>query len=160
MSDITDLERRITAALGRIEATVEQGLATSAEPAADTSEVDALREALEAEKATNAQLEERVKVIREKQDTTFAELEGRVKRLRERLAQQENDVQRLKQVNAELRTSNDALRAANEAGVADEQLINNAMLAELESLRATQSADRSELDAVLNELKPIIQEDA
>ena len=160
MSDITDLERRITAALGRIEATVEQGLTSSAEPAADTSEVDALREALEAEKATNAQLEERVKVIREKQDTTFAELEGRVKRLRERLAQQENDVQRLKQVNAELRTSNDALRAANEAGVADEQLINTSMLAELESLRATQSADRSELDAVLNELKPIIQEDA
>src|SRR5690606_40004114 len=71
MSDIAELERRISAALARIEAGVEVLGAAPAEtaPAArDEGEITRLTEELEAERAANAQLTERVRAIKEKQE--------------------------------------------------------------------------------------------
>jgi hypothetical protein len=39
-------------------------------------------------------------------------------------------------------------------------LVNKAMLAELEALRATRAADAAEMDAILQELTPIIAQEA
>ena len=63
-------------------------------------------------------------------------------------------------MNAQLRSNNTALRKANAAGVGDAGLINRAMEAELNGLRAAQMADREELAAVLEELKPLIAGEA
>jgi len=157
MSDITDLERRINAALERIGGVVEA--AAPPDNPGNDGEVAELKDALEAEKTANAQLEERVRALHGKQDQGFAQIEARVERLRDRVAEQEKELQRAKQMNSQLRSSNQALRAANEAGKPDAHLINKSMLAELEALRVAQLADRSELDAVLNELKPFVAED-
>ncbi|MGB5560245.1 MAG: hypothetical protein WBN04_19805 [Paracoccaceae bacterium] len=153
MSDITELERRITSALDRIGT----GLVRIGGSGGASTEAAQLREALETERSANAQLEERVKAIRDRQEQTVGALEAEVARLREAAARHDGEVQRLKRINDQLRQNNQALRAANEDGVGDPHLINKAMMAELEALRATRDADRSELDAVLGELKPLLE---
>lgn len=166
MSDVTELQNRIAAALDRIGRGAEalaSRQATPAEPsgeAASDAEVAALKEALEAEKMANAQLEARVTAIREKQDGMLAQLEARVARLTARADSAETEVDRLRKVNQQLRENNEALRAANAEGLADAHLINKSMQAELEALRTLRETDRSELDAIIGELTPLVEEGA
>lgn len=153
MSDISELETRITTALERISAGVDT-LASGTPGQGD--EIEKLTSALEEERTVNAQLEERVKGIKEKQDSTVQALVAEVDRLGNLLAQEEQALARMRQVNTDLRTNNDALREAANQGVVEPHLINKSMMAELDGLRAAQSADRSELDAVLGELNGLI----
>lgn len=155
MTDITELQGRITAALDRIGQGLE-GLARAAD--GDSDEVLGLREALADERTANAQLEERVRAIKARQDSTVEKLAGEVERLRGLLETEEAAVARLQKVNAELRNNNTALRQAIAEGVAEPHLVNKSMMAELEALRAAQAADRAELDAVLGEIGPMMTE--
>lgn len=153
MSDISELEARITTALERIGA----GLGALAPAAAsEPGEVEALTAALDEERTVNAQLEERVKAIKEKQDSTVEALSAEVERMRVLLEAEEKSLAKLRQVNTDLRSNNDALRQAVSQGVAEPHLINKSMMSELEGLRAAQHADRAELDAVLGELTGLI----
>ena len=155
MTEITDLQARITAALDRI-GTGLDGLGP-ARP--DTGEeVARLTEALEEERTANAQLEERVRTIKEKQDGTVEVLADEVERLRALLAREEEAVSRLARVNADLRANNTALREAIQRGVAEPHLVNKSMMVELEALRTAQAADRAELDAVLGELNALVSD--
>ncbi len=154
MSDISELEARITAALDRIG----QGLeALAPRPSAEAeAEIARLTAALEEERTVTAQFEERVRAIKEKQETTVARLTEEVERLRAALEAGEAGTQRLRQVNGALRANNAALREAVAQGLAEPHLVNKSMMAELEALRAAQAADRAELDAVLGELSALI----
>ena len=156
MTEITDLQARITAALDRIETGID-GLPAKA-GAESAAEVARLTEALEEERTVNAQLEERLSTIKEKQDGTLDVLASEVDRLRALLASEEETVARLGRVNAELRANNAALRDAIAKGVSEPHLVNKSMMAELEGLRAAQEADRAELDAVLGELGALVAE--
>ncbi len=156
MNDITELERRITAALDRIG----NGLASVGGKGGASDEVAQLREALETEQSANSQLEERVRAIRDRQEQTVSALETEVTRLREASARHDGELQKLKRVNAQLRQNNQALRDANEQGVGDPHLINKSMMTELDALRASRDADRAELDAVLGELRPMLERGA
>ena len=153
MTEITELQARITAALDRIGAGLE-GLGPARPDAGE--EVARLTEALEEERTANAQLEERVRTIKEKQDGTVEVLAGEVERLRALLATEEDAVSRLSRVNADLRANNTALREAIQRGVAEPHLVNKSMMVELEALRTAQAADRAELDAVLGELNALV----
>lgn len=156
MSDISELQGRIANALDRIGYGLDYLAQPAPEPQGDPAEVAALRAQLEEERTANAQLEERVRTIREKQDTTVETLASEVERLTQLLATQEETAARLARVNAELRSNNTALREAISAGVAEPHLVNKSMMAELDALRAAQSADRAELDSVLGELDAMI----
>ncbi len=158
MSDIAELERRITTALERIGAGVDAMGATGT--ASDGDEAQSLRDALEAEKTANAQLEERVSAIKEKQETTIKDMEARIESLTTESAKHEADAKKLLHVNAQLRESNDALRESNEKGGGDSHLINKSMQTDLESLKATRKADLAELETIMAELKPLIGEGA
>ena len=153
MTEITELQARITAALDRIGAGLE-GLGPARPDAGE--DVARLTEALEEERTANAQLEERVRTIKEKQDGTVEVLAGEVERLRALLATEEDAVSRLSRVNADLRANNTALREAIQRGVAEPHLVNKSMMVELEALRTAQAADRAELDAVLGELNALV----
>ena len=158
MTDIAALEARLAAAMERIA----HGLAafSDAPPASagdDGSEVAALRLALEEEKTANAQLNERVRAIREKQDMMVDQLEKRVLRLQDRVATQEAEIGQLRRVNAQLRENSKVLREAA-AGSVDAHFLNRTMMTELEATRAAQAADRSELDAIIAELVPLVEE--
>ncbi|MEC7763826.1 MAG: hypothetical protein VX874_18125 [Pseudomonadota bacterium] len=156
MSDISELQSRIANALDRIGSGLDYLGQAAPEVQEDTAEVMALRAQLDEERTANAQLEDRVRSIREKQDSTVETLAGEVERLTRLLATQEETVARLARVNAELRSNNTALREAISDGVAEPHLVNKSMMAELDALRAAQSADRAELDSVLGELDAMI----
>jgi uncharacterized protein YhaN len=87
-------------------------------------------------------------------------LESNVDAGRARSSRMDRELQRLRQVNAELRDINGQLREALTESVSEPHLVNKAMLAELEALRATRSADAAEMDAILEELTPIIEREA
>ncbi len=152
MSDISDFERRITAALDRAQTALEQL------GAGDDGNSTALAAELEAERVANQQLEERVRAIKEKQETMIAQLEAEVGGLREALNARDAEVQTMRGVNDSLRASNTALREANAQGLAEPELVNAAMVSELDSLRAARDADRAEIEDILAVLEPALKE--
>lgn len=163
MSDISLLEGRITAALDRIRRGVEwmDELAAAAPTAPldhSQTEADGLRARLDEERTVNAQLEERVRALKDRQDGRVAQLEAEVADSRARLTAADQDVQGLRQTNAELRDVAAQLREALTQGVTEPQLINRAMLAELEALRAARAVDLAEVNAVIAALRPLLGE--
>lgn len=156
MTDISELERRISSALDRIRSGVDGMALTPPEP--DTSALDALREELEAEKTANAQLEERVKALRQQGDGRLAELETQLEAARAASMQARNEVQQLRKTNQHLQSSLQSLREATAAGTSEPHLINQAMQSELDGLRSVRDGDRAELDAILGELAPLLKE--
>lgn len=161
MSDISLLEGRITAALDRIRRGVEWmdelAAAAPALPLGNSEpEVASLRTRLEEERTVNAQLEERVRALKERQDGRVAQLEVEVAESRARLVAVDTNLQGLRQTNADLRDIAGQMREALIQGVTEPQLINRAMLAELEALRAARAADLAEVNAVIAELRPLV----
>lgn len=164
MNDISELEGRLAAALDRIGAGLD-GLARPVEQtevevpteAASSDEVEALRRDLEAEREVTAQLEERVRAVRHAQDERVAELEASLATLEAKVTPLQEDRQRLKKVNKQLRNSNVALRKANSAGLADADLVNHAMEAELAGVRAAQASDSEELEGIIADLAPLVK---
>jgi chromosome segregation ATPase len=154
MSQVDELQGRITAALDRIA----QGLeARKEDGGSDAEDVTKLRQELEDERTVTAQLEERNKRLKDKltdlEDRTAKSEEDR----RAALKTLDDQLQSLRRANAQLRENNKALREANEAGVAEPHLINKSMMAELDGLRAAQAADHAEADAVMQELARLLE---
>ena len=168
MHEIAELERRITAAMDRIglgldalaeaRAALPGPDATAAEAAAEV-EVTLLREALDEERMANAQMTERLRVLRDRDSraqTAAAEDSDRLTRL---LDEQGLETQRLHKLTVKLREDLRQLREAAEGGVADAAMINKAMLAELEALRADRSAEASEMRDILAAIHPLLREE-
>ena len=155
MSDIAALEGRITQALDRIRAGIE---AASAAPQPAAGDDPDLRRQLDEERTANAQLEERVRALKERQDGRVAELEHQVDTQADQLAQLDAELQRLRASNADMRQISAQLRSAAADGVAEPELINRALMAEVEALLAQRSADIGEMDAILAGLAPILKE--
>lgn len=164
MKDIEDLQARLNAAMDRIAAGVDRIDRTQGE-----AQVAALNEALEEERLANAQLKERLRALNIKHFDELGALKDKLADTSERdalqarleaqdaaMARLDMDLQRLRAANDGLRSSNAALRAANESGVGEPHLINKAMLAELEALRAGRAADAAEAAAVLARLEPLL----
>jgi hypothetical protein len=99
-----------------------------------------------------------VLAIKQKQETVVGRLEREVSELKAALAVRDATVQKVRRMNGLLRKTNRALRAANAGNVADPALVNSALEAELQALRALQEADRAELDEVLATLEPVVRE--
>ncbi len=155
MTEMTELARRLTEALERIGAGLDAGLAGTE---GQSDEVAGLKEALEAERTTNAQLTERVRAIKHKQETMVGALEAKVAQLTRQLDATGAEVQRQKRLNADLADANKALSEAATKGVAEPHLINRSMQTELEALRAARAAEMAEMEEILAELKPLIEE--
>lgn len=150
MSDVSILEGRITAALDRIR----QGLAAASE---QTAADPGLQAALEQERAQNAELIERVRILKERQDTQVASLTLRAETQSKHLMKLDEELQQLRASNVQLRDMNARLRETVTTGLAPE-LHDAAIAAELEALKVQRSADAAEVDAILDELKPLIEE--
>ncbi|MDO5758231.1 MAG: hypothetical protein Q4P24_12095 [Rhodobacterales bacterium] len=164
MSDIDAMQGRIMTALDRIG----QGLAGLTPDTGDT-EIEGLRQQLADEQTANAYLEKNAEVLdaratRAEEATRRAtaelgaqkaEREASDKKRGEALARLDGELQSLRAANQQLRDNNAALREANAEGVGNADLINQAMAAELEGLRAAHAADRAELDLLLAELDQI-----
>jgi hypothetical protein len=165
MQDITELEKRISAALERIGKGMDR-LSTQARTASPSSPasssasaapVDAtLRAQLEEEKSLTAQLQARLRAARDRE--AKGDLQEKVDRLTQDLDVQGLELQRMRRVNASLREQLEALRTAQASGLSDPGLINKAMLTELEALRATRLSEMAEMDEILAALEPHLTE--
>lgn len=148
MSQIDELQTRITAALDRIA----QGLESKPTAPEASQAEETLRAELEDERLANAQLQERVKLLHARVDTLESEAAAAREAEGAVLSRLDADLQSLRKANQQLRDNNQALREAHQTGVAEPHLINKSMLAELEGLRAARKADRDEVETVLDEL--------
>ena len=166
MGQIADLEQRITTAFARIAAAVAalEARPAPAAPVADTTELTpdltaeliTVQTALDEERMAHAQLAERLKMLRDQDAKAQAALTAEVAALTRQLDAQGLDVQRLSGTVAQLREELRRLREAAEPGMADPQLINRTMLAELEALRATRAAETTEMAEIIAALTPIL----
>ncbi|WP_208354530.1 hypothetical protein [Pseudaestuariivita rosea] len=148
MSEIEELQGRITAALARID----QGLDRMTAPVGQSNAE--LEKSLADEKAANAKLTEELKLLRK----AMAKLESQADAAQPPSnAVFEIELRKLTEVNAVLRKNNEALRKANSP---DAELVHASLHNELKALRAARAADRAELDAVLAQLKTMIEESA
>ncbi|TCL09683.1 hypothetical protein BXY66_1739 [Shimia isoporae] len=139
MSDITDLESRLSAAIERIGAGVATLGAAPAEPADRaedmTAEVESLRRALEGEASASAQLEERLRAVTQKQE----ELEAELAKAQEQAETAEGEV-------AELRAKVDQdSEAGDEADARIDEL--TAKVSELESALEAEKTARITAEA-------------
>ncbi|MFY0679852.1 MAG: hypothetical protein JXR13_04680 [Thalassovita sp.] len=169
MSEISEFERRITAAMDRIakgveqlgpvpedEETAGQDAAPSPEaaPSEDTSD---LRRQLDDEKMANAQLSERLKTLRIKLDKSDAQTELATADLRAALADMDAALGQMKLTNEQLRQSNEVLRQANAEGLGDAEAVNAALAAQLAALQAERQAEAAESAALAAALDPLLQ---
>ncbi|MEP3441523.1 MAG: hypothetical protein ABJN72_08625 [Sulfitobacter sp.] len=151
MSDIEELQRRITAAMDQVAFGLDK-LGTGA-----TGPDPETLQQLEDERTANAQLQERVRSLRTKSDAEIATLRAGLDEGDARMAQLDVELQRVRRANAQLSDACAALREANAEGVGDPHLINKAMLAELEALRAARAADVAEAATILSSLQPLVE---
>jgi chromosome segregation ATPase len=180
MSEISELEARLGAALHRIAEAVRRPAVPSdavamlsaeverlgaqvatlrAENDAASAEIARLGQALEDEELVTAQQKARNEALHAQLDAAL-EASAEVSRLKADLAARDALATQFRRVNAQLRQNNLALREANAKGLPDAHLINKAMLTELEAIRASREAERAEIDAVLAELQPLVGEGA
>ena len=152
MSEIADLERRITAALDRIGAGLD-GLGSGPDATGSAE----LQDTLEAERMANAQLEERIKTLHDQHDIRIKELEEQVATLKAGTMEAKNQAQQLRKTNQHLQASLQTLREAAASGI-EPHLINQAMMSELDGLRSVRDSDRAELDEILAALNPMLKE--
>jgi len=153
MTEIEEFQRRIAAALDRIGQGVEGRAAGG-----DAEDVAALKQQLEDERLANAQLEQRLRKLKSRQEAAQADAEAAREATAKQLAKMDTDLQSLRKANQQLRDNNAALREANAQGVADPHLINKAMMAEIEGLRASRATDRAEAEVILSELGRVLDE--
>lgn len=160
MSDITELERRITAALDHIGQKIEAYSIPEpvAAPADVSDELAAEREANSQLTARNTELNEQLAAQTKSADAIENKFSERVSRLRQQVSDLDHTISKLRRINQQLRDNNDALRTANAEGSSEPHLINQSMMNEVESLRAAQSADQAEMETVRDELERILKE--
>lgn len=160
MQDITELEKRIAAALERIGKGLDRLSSqprtgpASVSPAHGTDAM--LRAQLEEEKSLTSQLQARLRAAKDRE--ARGDLQEKVDRLTQELDVQGLELQRMRRVNASLREQLETLRTAQASGVTEPGQINKAMQVELDALRAARLTEIAEMDEILAALEPHISE--
>ncbi|NBZ87822.1 hypothetical protein [Stagnihabitans tardus] len=157
MSDWSQVEQRIRAALGRIDAGIDR-LPIGGPSAAQVEEIAHLQALLDAERKARTEAEAQLADFHEAVETANAERAEASgdERLLRQIDAQSLDNQRLRASVAALREEVRRLSEALAEGTPDPALINHAMAAELESLRAQRASETTEMADILSELDRIV----
>ncbi len=149
-----DAERVTTTRLKERLNEIEQQLehARAAQEAAEAR----LKEAENARFEAEAALREKIREW-EREHNSTRNLQDRISRLTARIENQDVQFRRLKEANRQLRDSNAVLRERNLEMVADPAAIDQSLKAELEALKTMRESDVDEMDAILDELKPLVE---
>jgi len=157
MQNLTELENRLAAALDRISAGLSsQPPGDAPKPALDLTGY--LQTALDDERMLTAQLNERLRTVKEKETQSQAQFAAKLHQMSALLDSQGIELKRMRGSTVQLREVLRILREASAQGLSDPHLVNRAMLAELEALRATRQTEVAEMDEILAELAPLIEE--
>lgn len=177
MSEIEDLERRLSAAMDRIATGLDK--MGAAQGGSADAEIAVLKETLEAQKAENARLKaelEALSAVAGSGDGGSGDVSGELAALRMRHTEEVTALKdaaaeeraaweglnsrlvRMRRSNKLLRTNTLALRQAMAENVSDAELINQSLVTELDALNAAYDVDRAETDAILKTLHPLLDE--
>ncbi len=159
MSDISELESRISAAMDRIGRGLET-LNTGGDDSASQAEIEQLKTLLDEEKTVSAQLEERIRGLKEKFDAEITALKQADTARETATVELDQRCQRVKRTNQALRENIANLREANRQNLGDAHLINKSMQIELDALRAARAVEKAEIDAIMATLKPLVSENS
>ncbi|MEM9581935.1 MAG: hypothetical protein AAGA08_02365 [Pseudomonadota bacterium] len=154
MSEISQHESRITAALDRIAICVENAAAQPVAAPAPAAPDGDLVEELEIERATNA----RLVASKAEGEARIERLDTRVQRLTDRLEAAEGENTRLRNVIAALSENNAALREANTAHQGAGSTADAGVAAQLSDLQQARAQDMAQLDEIMAELAPALKE--
>ena len=157
MQDLADVEQRLAAALDRIDASMKMLPASSTFAVAAKGGED-LQMALDEERMLSAQLNERLRAVKEKETESQSQVSAKLNQMSHQLDVQGAELKRMRNTNVHLNEILRILREAAAQGVSDPHLVNRAMLAELDALRATRLTEVSQMDELLAELSPLIEE--
>lgn len=153
MSEFAELEQRLMAALDRIEAAADK---SPAQGGVDPEEMNRLKAALDDAERARETAEAQLHELRAQHSQTFDQLEESLNAQRKTTTALDSELQRLRQVNKLLEDNNRALRQACETGQVDAALINQAMLAELESMRTQRATEKAEIEAAMAAIEPLL----
>ena len=156
MNSLADLEQRLSAAFDRIDGGIAAMPPHATVAAPQIS--DDLQQALDDERIVTAQLQERLRAVKEKDELVQAQSTARIVQMTQQLDTQGAELKRMRNTTVQLREVLRILREASAQGLSDPHLINRAMLAELDALRATRQTEVAEMDEILAELAPLIEE--
>lgn len=157
MQDLTELEQRLAAALDRIGAGL-ASLPDGGTAKAITAPGNDLQSDLDEERMLSAQLNERLRAVKEKEAQSQQQFTAKLDQMSQLLDTQGAELKRMRNTTVQLREVLRILREASAQGLSDPHLVNRAMLTELEALRATRHTEVAELDEILAELAPLIEE--
>lgn len=165
MQEITALEQRIAAALDRIGRKLDQPAPVPrVQPVVDdmpelpgeAAAVAALRAQLDDERALTIRLQKQLRVSKERE--AKGDTQGKIDKLTQELDVQGLEMQRMRRVNTALLQQVEALREAQMNGVTEPQLVNKALVVELDALRALRLTEMAEMDEILAALEPHLTE--
>ncbi|HRK43599.1 MAG TPA: hypothetical protein PLH11_11215 [Gemmobacter sp.] len=128
-------------------------------PPAEDGALEALRAELAAEKAQVAALMERIRALKGRESRNEAGLQARIDQLTKQLDVQGLELHRLRKSMIQLREALRVLREGADGACVDAAMINKAMLAELEGLRAARSSETVELEEIIAELAALTGEE-
>lgn len=152
MADLVEYERRIAAALERIESGLD-GLSRPEPAAAGPSvEDDLLRAELQSERLASAELREVIAGVADREAVLRSQYEERIERLTRHLDVQGLELQRMRKTSLTLREELRHLREAATMAAPEPLQINRALLAELEAMRAARLSEMAELDEIAQAL--------
>lgn len=153
MSELAELERRISAALTRIGAGLDR-LPSADAPVDQAAALAAAQDRIAALEAALAAAADAAPDLAPA-GADSAALIARIDELTRQIDVQGLEMQRLRQTTIQLRETLRQMREQAQIGV-EPHLINKALLAEIEALRAARSSEIAELDAILAELAPLL----
>ena len=178
MSEIADLENRLSAALDRIARGMDAVVAGDQTPETDevlADRVEELESELEAERSARALLEDQIQTLSgaaaanngaagkaEVEALKIAHAEElevlRAAHAAEREAWEglNSRLVRMRRTTKLMRSSAAAMRQAATAKLSDPEAINQSLAAELEALQAEHELERAETDVILKTLQPLL----
>ncbi len=154
MTETTEYEYRLAQALDRIANHAERERRRR-EAAGDPEALATLQQALEAERAANQQLNDRVAALHARQQDIIARLENRLSQAHDGLARAGQDIARLSAATDELAAANRALIGEITLGE-DDDPIRAAYEAEIAALRQARAAEIGLMDDMLNALDTLL----
>lgn len=158
MKSLAEIEHRLAAALDRIEAGLSVHPADQAGPQPSSHPLENLQTALDDERMLTSQLNERLRAVKEKDAESKAQIHARLEQISQQLDVQGAELKRMRNTTVQLNEVLRILREASAQGVSDPHLVNRAMQVELDALRATRMTEVAQMDELLAELAPLIEE--
>ncbi len=103
---------------------------------------------------------DRIRTLKTREQRQEAALQARIEKLTKQLDVQGLELNRLRKSMIQLREAMRVLREGAEGRTVDAAMINKALLAELEGLRAARSSETIELEEIIAELAALIGEES